>query len=68
MLTEQQILKSVEILPTQNAINVCWMNQILRDGEIISEIPHRCAYMQDQKDQFLADVEGGDKYVAAIGW
>lgn len=61
-------IKSVEALLIQNAINVCWVNQVLRDGEVISEIPHRCAYGPEQKDQFLADVADGAQYVAILGW
>ncbi len=67
-LTEQKILKSVEVLIEQNAVNVCWENQILRDGEVISTVPHRCAYAQEQKEQFLAEVEGAASYVAILGW
>lgn len=67
-LLEQKILKSVEVVTTQNCINVCWENQILRDEEIISAVPHRCAYMQEQKEQFLSEVEGGQAYADILGW
>jgi len=67
-LTEQKILKSVEVLVDQNAVNVCWENQILRDAEIISAVPHRCAYTTEQKEQFLAEVEGAAPYAAILGW
>jgi len=67
-LTEQTILKSVEVLPEQSAVNVMWENQILRDGEVISAAPHRKAYGQEQKDEFLTEVEGASAYVTILGW
>lgn len=67
-LSEQHVLKSVEILPTQNSINVLWVDQIVRDGDVISERNHRKAYTQDQREDFLTEVDGGAAYVAAAGW
>jgi len=67
-LTEKRVLKSVEILPTQSAINVQWTDQILRDGEVISEQPHRKAYAQEQAGEFAEEVEGAADYMAALGW
>jgi hypothetical protein len=68
MLTEEKILAAVEILPSTNAINVRWDNVVKRDDEVISRIPHRKAYGAEQKDEFLAEVEGAQKFVDAIGW
>jgi len=76
-LTEEKILANVEVHTDASTIQVKWVNQILRDGEVISRVPHRCAYSQDQKDQFTADIEnpanGGSPgmaapYIAAVGW
>ena len=67
-LTEQRILKQVSILPNQSAVNVQWASQILRDGEVISENYERKAYSADQKADFLAEVEGAQAYVTAMGW
>jgi hypothetical protein len=67
-LTEQRILKAVTVKPTQNAIEVQWADQILRDGEVISEQYHRKAYNAEQSDEFLAEVDGADAYVTAAGW
>ncbi len=67
-LTEQRILKQVSILPSQSAVNVQWADQILRDGEVISENFHRKAYTIDQKEEFLLEVEGAPNYIAALGW
>lgn len=67
-LTENTIIKQVSILPGQSAINVQWANQILRDGEVISENYHRKAYTAEQRAEFEAEVEGAAAYVAAVGW
>lgn len=66
--TEQRILKQVTILPSQNAINVQWVNQILKDGIVISETFDRKAYMRAQDAEFAIEVDGADSYLAALGW
>ena len=67
-LTEQRILNQVTTLTAQGAVNVQWADQILRDGEVISQTFHRKAYTEEQKAEFLAEVEGAAAYVAALGW
>ncbi len=67
-LTEQRILKQVSILPAQSAVNVQWADQILRDGELISENFHRKAYTIDQKEEFLVEVEGAAAYIQVLRW
>lgn len=67
-LTEQRILKQVTILPNQSAANVQWANQILRDGELVTETYERKAYSADQKAEFMAEVEGAENYITAMGW
>ena len=67
-LTEQRILKQVAILPQQNAVNVQWANQILKDGELLTETYERKAYTQEQAAEFLAEVEGAASYMSAMGW
>jgi len=76
-LTEEKALASVEVITESSTIQAKWVNRILRDGEVISQVPHRCAYTGDQKDQFITDIEnpanGGAPgmaapYVAAVGW
>jgi hypothetical protein len=67
-LTEQRILKAVTVKPTQQAIEVQHSDQILRDGEVISEQYHRKAYGIEQKDEFIAEVEGAAAYIQAAGW
>ena len=67
-LTESKVLAQVTILPESNSVNVRWDNLIMRDEEVISRQPHRKAYTFDQKDEFLAEVEGAENYIAALGW
>lgn len=67
-LTEQTILKQVTVLPNQSAVNVQWANQILRDGELVTETYERKAYTAEQKDEFLTEVEGADGYITILGW
>ena len=67
-LTEQKVLKQVAILPAQSAANVQWANQILRDGEVISETFERKAYTASQQAEFMVEVEGAAQYAAALGW
>ncbi len=67
-LTESKVLSQVTVLPEANAVQVRWDNLIERDGEVISRVPHRKAYSQDQKQEFLAEVEGAENYLGALGW
>ena len=67
-LTEQTIIKQITVKPAQQAIEVQWANQILRDGEFISETYHRKAYGQEQQAEFAAEVAGAAAYVTAVGW
>lgn len=66
-LSEQSLLASVEVLPQINAVNVRWDKQILRDGEVVVSEPHRRAYSRYEREQFLADVPGGEVYADAAG-
>lgn len=67
-LTEQRIIGEIAVLPHQNAIHVKWLDQILRDGEVISSIPHRKSYGAGQQAEFEAEVDGADAYVGLIDW
>ena len=67
-LTEQRILKQVSVLPDQSAVNVQWADQILRDGELVTETLHRCAYTQADKDRFLMEVKDAALYLPIRGW
>lgn len=67
-LTEQRVLKQVSLLPEKDAIEVQWADQVLRDGVIIAEELHRRAYTKDSRAMFLAEVENGEAYAAAMGW
>lgn len=66
--TEQRIIKQVTVLAEQSAVNVQWANRVLKDEEVISEQFERKAYTAEQKAEFLAEVEGAEAYVTALGW
>jgi hypothetical protein len=51
LLTEDRVLISVELLIQDSAVNVCWANRILRDGEVIDSKPHRGAFPLDENLQ-----------------
>lgn len=68
MIEENTILKQITVLPEQNAINVQWANQIIKDGEVIAEKLHRKAYSCEQKDAFLTEVDGATNYISILGW
>lgn len=67
-LTEQRVLNQVTVLPNEATVNVQWMDQILRDGQVVASTPHRKAYTADQKDAFLVEVDGAGNYINALGW
>ena len=67
-LTESKVLAQVTVLPESNSVNVRWDTVVMRDEEVISRQPHRKAYAADQKAEFLAEVEGAEAYIAALGW
>jgi hypothetical protein len=67
-LTEARILKSVEVQVTTKTANVLWADQILRDDVVISETNHRKAYTENQKDEFMTEVEGAESYLTALDW
>jgi hypothetical protein len=67
-LSESTILASVNINVSANTIEVRWDNIIQRGDEVISRVPHRKAYTPDQKEDFLAEVEGAEAYITAAGW
>lgn len=68
MLTESKILKSVTILPEVKAVEVLWVNQIKRDDQVIAEENFRTTFVEQQKDAFLAEVDGAQHYITALGW
>jgi len=66
--TEQRILKQVSVLSAQNAVQVQWANQVLKDGELLSESYERKAYIAEQAAEFAAEVEGSASYMSILGW
>ena len=67
-IQEIKLLKSVEVLPQVNAVNVLWENNIVKDGEVIASNMHRCAYGKGQREKFLEEIEDSEKYVELIDW
>lgn len=69
MITEQQDLKSIEVLVQVNAINVLWEYKIIKDNQVISKTNCRCSYSANQKEQFKIDLgELSDKFIGLIEW
>lgn len=67
-LTEQRVLKSVEILPASGIAQVCWADQVFRGDELIAETLERRAFTEESKEDFLDMVDNGYSYLAALGW
>lgn len=67
-LSKEKVLESVELNIPGNTASVKWSNNIVEDGVVLTSVPHRCCYAAEHKDQFLADVEGAEAYVAILGW
>lgn len=67
-IIEKKIINQVVILPSQNAINVQWVNQVIKDDVLIAQTYHRCAYAEENKAAFLAEVEGAQSYLALVNW
>lgn len=59
--TERKYLNSIEILLTAKAINVQWIEEVLKNGVVISSNPHRGAYPLNE------DGEPDDEVQTLIG-
>ena len=58
--TEQRIIKQITVLPASGGVNVQWANQVLKNGNVISENFERKAYTQDQLATFHTEVGNFD--------
>lgn len=70
-LSERRILSSVNLRIDIQCIEVCWLDQVLRDDEVISSVPFRRAYDRNSRELFLADLAQyptAPHAVTAIGW
>lgn len=67
-LEEKKVLAAVTYSAESNSFEVRWLNKILRDGEVISSIPHRASYSIEQRAEFLAEVQGAEDYLIVAGW
>ena len=68
MIEKIKQLKSVEVLPQANVLQVLWEVSIVEEGEVLTSSNHRATYNSEQKEQFLAEVEGAEKFVGLIEW
>ncbi len=73
-LSKQAIQRAVSIVDTGDSktAEVLWIDRIVETIEekeqILSENNRRCAYSADDKERFLADVEGAEDYLVVLGW
>lgn len=67
-IIEDKIISQVNFLPAASTINVQWANRILKDGVVIAETYERKAYAQDQKAEFLVEVDNAATYISVLGW
>lgn len=68
-LSEQRVIKKIEVLVQDNTIQVQWADQILRDEDVVSETYHRQAFAPADKDLFIAALgEMAHGYINAAGW
>ena len=68
VFTEQKVLTSINYKPEFNTVEVSWANKVFRDAILIANTIERKAYNQDQKDQFISEVEGGNAFSESYGW
>ena len=68
MFEETQTVVELTQLPAENTMQVKWRIQVTKDAEVISSKDHYKLYTADQKDDFLAEVEGAEAYVELMGW
>lgn len=67
-IIERTVIYGVTVMPEFNSIHVLWNNITERDGVEIERTNHRRAYIESERDKFLADIPDGAKYVEAAGW
>lgn len=67
-LSEQRVVNQISVLSNQNAINVQWADQIVKDGEVLTQTFHRKTYGPGQELEFTAEVSGAGDYVGLIDW
>ena len=67
-LAESSTIIEITTLPQESAMQVKWRNTIEKDGEVVSAKDHYKLYTSDQKADFLAEVDGAESYITALGW
>lgn len=64
-ITDEETQETTE----QKIAEVLWKKQLFdEDGNVASESNHRGSYTQEEKERFLAEIEGAEAYVPALGW
>ena len=73
-LSKQTVQKAVSIIDTGESkmAEVLWLDRVVEavDGveQVLSETNRRCAYSFEDKERFLAEVEGAEDYLIILGW
>ena len=68
MFEETKNIIELTHLPAENTLQVKWRIRVTKDGEEISSKDHYKLYTADQYNDFLAEVEGAEAYIAVLGW
>lgn len=73
-LSKELIQKSVSIVDTENGkvAEILWVGRIVETvddvEQVLSETNRRCAYSSEDKERFLAEVDGAEDYISILGW
>lgn len=69
-IIEQTRIRSIEVLPLDNAVNISWLQTFTNDdGIVVSENYFRKAYGADQRAEFLEEVKIPTEFIdSVIAW
>jgi len=63
------VLVEINYKPESNTVETKKEDRVFKDGILIStSAPIRKAYAQSQKDEFIAEIEGGAEFATSYGW
>lgn len=66
-ITEKRQVSSLELDFLSKSINVCWVNSVLKDGEVIAMSNERRSFNQDDKEAFSEEIgKDAKKYISLI--
>ena len=67
MLSENKIVRSIELVFESKAINVSWFTRIMRDDVVVSENISRSSYLKEDKQRFIDELgKDSKKYISLI--